>query len=120
MGLYILISVIVILVFYILFTYNSLTKSNNLVKEAFSTMDVYLKKRWDLIPNLLEVVKGYAKNENNVLEQLSSIRANSYNDMIMDKKININEQITQNLSKIMAISEKYPDLKASKNFLETR
>ncbi len=118
MGLYILISVIVILVFYILFTYNSLTKSNNLVKEAFSTMDVYLKKRWDLIPNLLEVVKGYAKNENNVLEQLSSIRANSYNDMIMDKKININEQITQNLSKIMAISEKYPDLKASKNFLD--
>ena len=117
MGVYVLIGVIVLLVLYVFITYNSLTKSRNLVKEAFSTMDVYLKKRWDLIPNLVEVVKGYAKHEEDVFEQLASIRANSYDSMTMNNKINVNEQITQGLSKIMAISENYPDLKASENFL---
>lgn len=118
MGIYIIIGLIVILIAYIFITYNSLIKSNNLVKEAFSTMDVYLKKRWDLIPNLVEVVKGYAKHEEDVLEQVTSIRSNIYESMTMNKKININEQITQDLSRIMAISENYPELKANQNFLD--
>lgn len=115
---YIIIVVVIILILYVFITYNSLVKSNNFVKEAFSTMDVYLKKRWDLIPNLIEIVKGYAKHEENVFEQITSLRTTSYQNISMDKKININEQLTQSLSRIMAISEDYPELKSNENFVE--
>ena len=63
MGLYVIIVIVVILLLLIFSTYNSLVKLNNRVEEAFSTMDVYLKKRWDLIPNIVETVKGYVKHE---------------------------------------------------------
>lgn len=118
MTLYIIIGLVVIILLYVLITYNGLVKSNNFVKEAFSTMDVYLKKRWDLIPNLVEIVKGYAKHEKETIENITSLRTNAYESMSIDKKININEQLTQGLSRIMAISENYPDLKASQNFIE--
>lgn len=118
MTLYIIIGILVLLTIYILATYNGLVKANNLVKEAFSTMDVYLKKRWDLIPNLVEVVKGYAKHENEILDEITSLRTNSYESMSTDKKIDVNQQLSQGISKIMAISENYPDLKASENFLQ--
>ena len=95
---------------------DNLTKWKNLVKEAFSTMDIYLKKRWDLIPNLVEIVKGYAQHEKDVLEKITELRTNNYEEMSKDKKININEQITNNLSKIVAIAENYPELKSSENF----
>ena len=116
--LYIIIGIVVLLLLYILITYNKLVECNNIVKEAFSTMDVYLKKRWDLIPNLVEVVKGYAKHEKDVLNQITTLRTNNYQNMSIDKKINVNEQLTQGISRIIAISENYPDLKASQNFLE--
>ena len=108
--------IIVVILIYIIVTYNSLTKSRNLVKEAFATMDVYLKKRWDLIPNLVELVKGYAKYEKDTLEKITELRTNVYEKMSADKKININEQITTSLSEIVAIAENYPELKASENF----
>ena len=118
MTVYIIIGLIIILLVYVLVTYNELIKTNNLVKEAFSTMDVYLKKRWDLIPNLVEVVKGYAKHEKETIGKITELRTTVYETMSVDKKININEQLTQELSGIMAISENYPDLKASQNFIE--
>ena len=62
MLLYIIIAIIALIIIYVLVQYNSFVKLNNMVKEAFATMDVYLKKRWDLIPNLVEVVKGYAEH----------------------------------------------------------
>lgn len=117
MGVYILIGIVILLGLICLIIYNSLVKSRNLVKEAFSTMDVYLKKRWDLVPNLVEVVKGYTSYENNTLTKITELRANSYNDLTMDKKININEQLTNAISNIIAVSENYPELKASENFL---
>ena len=115
MALYILIGIIFLLLVYFLVTYNSLVKSNNIVKEAFSTMDVYLKKRWDLIPNLVEIVKEYTKYEQSTLMQITNLRTDAYENMTMNKKININEQLTQEVSKIMLISENYPELKASEN-----
>ena len=118
MTLYIIVGVIVLLFIYVLITYNGFVKTNNIVKEAFSTMDVYLKKRWDLIPNLVEVVKGYAKHEKETFNEITSLRTNSYDSMSMNKKIDVNEQLTQGISKIMAISENYPELKASENFLQ--
>mgnify|MGYP001623216268 CR=1 FL=1 len=118
MILYIIIGLVVIILLYALITYNGLVKSNNFVKEAFSTMDVYLKKRWDLIPNLVEIVKEYAKHEKETIEGITSLRTNTYESMLIDQKINVNEQLTQELSRIMAISENYPDLKVSQNFIE--
>lgn len=110
---YIIIGIIVILLIYILITYNSFINSRNLVKEAFSTMDIYLKKRWDLIPNLIEVVKGYSKYENETLTKITSLRSSSYDELTMDNKININEELSKYLSNIFAVSENYPELKAN-------
>lgn len=110
---YIIIGIIVILLIYILITYNSFINSRNLVKEAFSTMDIYLKKRWDLIPNLIEVVKGYSKYENETLTKITSLRNSSYDELTMDNKIDINEELSKCLSNIFAVSENYPELKAN-------
>ena len=118
MGIYIIL-IIILMFLYIFITYNSLVKSRNYVKEAFSIMDIYLKKRWDLIPNLVEIVKGYVKYEKEIIEKVTSMRAkNSYDEMSVDKKLDINEELGKELIKVMAISEKYPDLKASQNFIQ--
>ena len=116
MTIYIIIGIVALILIYVLVTYNGFVKTNNIVKEAFSTMDIYLKKRWDLIPNLVEVVKGYANHERETLDRVTSLRANSYDSMSMNNKINVNEQLTQGISKIMAVAENYPELKASENF----
>lgn len=116
--LYVALGIIVIIFIYIMVMYNEFVKLNNKVKEAFSTMDVYLKKRWDLIPNLVEVVKGYAKHEENTFEEVAKLRGSSYDDLSTKEKLNTNEELSKGISKIMVISEAYPELKANKNFLD--
>ena len=116
MWIYIIIGIIVIILIYALTLYNSFIKLNNKVKEAFSTMDVYLKKRWDLIPNIVETVKGYAKHEKDTLEEIVNLRNNVYDSMSNDEKIKTNEGLSQGINKIMALAEAYPDLKANENF----
>jgi LemA protein len=91
-------------------------KLNNKVKEAFSTMDVYLKKRWDLIPNIVETVKGYAKHEKDTLKEVVELRNSTYDKMSDEEKIKTNEQLSSGINKIMALAEAYPDLKANENF----
>jgi len=118
MELYIIIAIVVILCIYVFLSYNGFVKLNNSVKEAFSTMDVYLKKRWDLIPNIVESVKGYAKHERDTLESVVQLRNSAYDKMSKDDKITANDEITGALSKLMALSENYPDLKANQNFLD--
>ena len=114
---YIIIAVLIILVIYFICVYNSLVKLNNNVKEAFSTMDVYLKKRWDLIPNLVETVKGYAKHEKGTLEEVVKLRSGAYDKMSTDEKIENNAKLSAGITKIMALAESYPELKANQNFL---
>ena len=116
MWLYIIIAIVVILLLLVFSTYNSLVKLNNRVEEAFSTMDVYLKKRWDLIPNIVETVKGYAKHEKETLEEVINLRNSSYDKMNTDDKVNVNNKISQGITKLMAIAEAYPELKANENF----
>lgn len=116
MLLYIIIGIVVLIAIYVLAQYNSFIKLKNSLEEAFATMDVYLKKRWDLIPNLVETVKGYVKHESGVLEQVVKLRNLSYDNMSNTEKINTNQQLTSELSKIIAVGESYPDLKASQNF----
>ena len=116
MWIYIIIAIIVLIVIYALALYNSFVKLNNKVKEAFSTMDVYLKKRWDLIPNIVEIVKGYAKHEKDTLKEVVELRNSTYNKMSDEEKIKTNEQLSSGINKIMALAEAYPDLKANENF----
>ena len=116
MWLYIIIAVVVVLLLLVFTTYNSFVKLNNKVEEAFSTMDVYLKKRWDLIPNIVETVKGYAKHEKSTLEEVINLRNSSYDKMNTNDKVEVNNKLSQGISKLMAIAEAYPDLKANENF----
>jgi len=116
MWIYIIIGIVALLIIYIIALYNSFVQLNNKVDEAFSTMDVYLKKRWDLIPNIVETVKGYAKHEKETLEKVISLRNSAYENMSDEEKIKANEQLTSGINKIMALAEAYPDLKANENF----
>ena len=116
MWTYVIIAIVVIFLVLILITYNSFVKLNNKVEEAFSTMDVYLKKRWDLIPNIVETVKGYAKHEKSTLEEVINLRNSSYDKMNTNDKVEVNNKLSHGISKLMAIAEAYPDLKANENF----
>ena len=116
MWIYIIITIIVLIVIYALAIYNGFVQLNNKVKEAFSTMDVYLKKRWDLIPNIVETVKGYAKYEKDTLKEVIELRNGVYDKMSLDEKIKTNEQLSNNINRMMALAESYPELKASDNF----
>ena len=113
---YALIAIIALIIIYILLQYNGFVKLNNIVKEAFATMDVYLKKRWDLIPNIVEVVKGYEKHESDTLKKIVELMNLSYDNMSLSDKIDTNKQLTTGLTKLMAVAESYPELKASQNF----
>ncbi len=116
MWIYIIIAIIVLIIIYALTVYNSLVKLNNKVKEAFSTMDVYLKKRWDLIPNIVETVKGYASHEQETLKEIVALRNSAYDTMTDEEKIKTNTELSNGINKIMALAEAYPDLKANENF----
>lgn len=116
MWFYIIITIIILILIYFGITYNSLVKLSNAVKEAFSTMDVYLKKRWDLIPNIVETVKGYAKHEKSTLKEIIELRNSAYDNMTVNEKVDMNNKLSQEINRLMAISESYPDLKANENF----
>lgn len=116
MWLYIMIAILAAVLLYVFTVYNSFVKLNNKLKEAFSTMDVYLKKRWDLIPNIVETVKGYAAYEKDTLKEVIELRNSTYDKMSDDEKIKANEQLSGQISKIIALAESYPDLKANENF----
>lgn len=116
MWIYVVVAVIIIIVIYAIVLFNSFASLDNKVKEAFSTMDIYLKKRWDLVPNLVEVVKAYAKHEKDTLEEITKLRGNIYDDMSNDEKIKTNLKLNRDIDKIMLLVEAYPELKASNNF----
>ena len=118
MAKYIIIGILVLIIVYIFILYNSITRLNNKVKEAFSTMDVYLKKRWDLIPNLVETVKGYAKHETDTFKEVVELRNKAYDDYSYDEKLKTNEIISKQIPSIIAIAEKYPELKSNENYLD--
>ena len=112
----IIIIVIIIIALWMIGSYNSLVNLRNKVEEAFSTMDVYLKKRFDLIPNLVEIVKGYAKYESSTLENMVKLRGQAYNSMSTEEKVEANNKLSGEISKLLAVAENYPDLKANENF----
>ena len=119
MVLYIVLGVVALIAVYAVVMYNGFVKMNNTVKEAFATMDVYLTKRWDLVPNLVETVKGYTKQEEKVLTEIVELRNKaSYSSLSNNEKIDVNNQLTAKVNGLLALSEAYPELKSSENFLD--
>lgn len=108
---------IVLTVVYLWFTYNSLVVLRERIKEALSQIDVQLKRRTDLIPNLIETVKGYAKHEKEVFEKVTQARANMLRAETPAQKAEADNMMEKALKSIFAVAEAYPDLKASENFL---
>ena len=117
-ALIIILIVIAILVVYVITGYNRFIKARNNVEEAFSTMDVYLKKRFDLIPNLVETVKGYAAHEAGTLQKVTDARAAVMNSATTEDKLANESVLTGTLRSLFAVAENYPDLKANQNFLD--
>jgi LemA protein len=108
--------IIAIVVIYVIVSYNGLVKLKNWVKESWSQIDVQLKRRHDLIPNLLETVKGYAKHEQQTLEKVIQAR-NQLISGTPHERIEADNQLQGALKSIFALGEAYPDLKANQNFL---
>ncbi|GIW62950.1 MAG: LemA family protein [Patescibacteria group bacterium] len=115
--LYLLIALGVIIL-YIIFLYNRLVVLRNRINEAESGIDVQLKRRADLIPNLVETIKGYAKHEKELLENITKARSNLLNAQSMQEKAEANNMLTESLKTLFAVSENYPELKANENFLQ--
>lgn len=118
MGLYIILGIIVLLIILFIFYYNKFIRLKNQVEESFSGIDVQLKRRHDLIPNLIETVKGYAKHEKDTLEKVVQARSLAMNAGSVEEKAKAENMLTGALKTIFALSENYPDLKANTNFLQ--
>ena len=116
----IILIVLIVLGILLVFVYNRFVKNRNLVKDAWSNIDVALKRRYDLIPNLVETVKGYATHEKGTLESVIKARnaAMSVPPDEINAKINAENQLQQTLRSLFALGEAYPDLKANTNFLD--
>ncbi|HOF44685.1 MAG TPA: LemA family protein [Candidatus Pacearchaeota archaeon] len=114
----IIIGIVVVLLLYIILTYNGLVTLRNRVKESWSDIDVQLKRRYDLIPNLVEVVKGYASHEKETLERVITARNVAMSANGAKEKGEAENILSGALKNLFALSENYPDLKASTNFLE--
>jgi LemA protein len=108
-------AVVLIVLLAIVLIFNGLVSKRNRVQDAWSQIDVQLKRRYDLIPNLIETVKGYAKYEKGVLTQVTQLRSAIVSGSVQDKA-EANNKLSQSLKSIFAVAESYPDLKASETF----
>ncbi len=118
MVLGIIIVVLVVIASFIVSNYNGLVQARNKVRDQFSQIDVQLKKRADLIPNLVETVKGYAKHEEGTLEKVIQARNTYLSAGSVDDKVKASSEMSSAISKLFALAENYPDLKANTNFLD--
>ena len=115
---FIILAVIVAIVLFIIGVYNNLVKARQKVKNAWSQIDVQLQRRFDLIPNLVETVKGYMTHESETFEKIAALRTSWANANSIQEKADISNQLSGALKTIMAVSENYPELKANTNFTE--
>ena len=115
---WILLIILAVLVLYIIAVYNGLVVARQRVKEAWSTIDTQLKRRYDLIPNLLETVKGYMKYEKGTFQAVVEARNSAMKATSAAQKGKAEESLSGALKSLFALSEAYPDLKANTNFLE--
>lgn len=114
----IILAIVIVIAIFVIGVYNGLVKARQKVKNAWSQIDVQLQRRFDLIPNLVEAVKGYMTHESEVLEKVTSLRSSWANANTIEEKANLDNQLSGALKTIMAVSENYPDLKANQNFAD--
>ena len=110
--------VIVLVVVWLIGIYNKLVRNKNLVAEGWSSIDVQLKRRTDLIPNLIESVKGYMKHERELLSEVTRLRSESLKTTDVSAKNQVENALSRSLVNLFAVAENYPDLKANQNFLD--
>lgn len=115
---WIIVIVVLLLGGYIFFLFNSMIRLKNQVENAWAQIDVQLKRRADLIPNLVETVKGYVKHEKGTLESVTKARTQFMNAQSMAGKAEASNMLTDTLKSLFAVAENYPDLKANQNFLQ--
>jgi len=113
----VLIALVVVLLLYVIVTYNGLVRLRNRIQNAWAQIDVQLRRRYDLIPNLVETVKGYATHEKGTFEAVTQARANAINAQGPAAQAQAENMISGALKSLFAVSEAYPDLKANQNFL---
>ncbi len=116
-ALYIIIGIVVLALIYFFVTYNKLVSLRNRVKDQWAQIEVVLKRRADLIPNLVETVKGYAKHEKSTLEDVIKARNTYLTASSPKEEMEASGEITKALNKLLALTENYPDLKANQNFI---
>ncbi len=111
-------AIVVVIVLWLILTYNRFVTLRNRVKEAWADIDVQLKRRYDLIPNLVETVKGYAVHERELLEKVTQARAQAMGVQTVKERGDAENALSQTLKSLFAVSENYPQLRAAENFLE--
>ncbi|PIR97208.1 MAG: hypothetical protein COT91_02635 [Candidatus Doudnabacteria bacterium CG10_big_fil_rev_8_21_14_0_10_41_10] len=115
---WIILIVVAAIVLWLIGVYNGLIRSRNRVDEAWSDIEVQLKRRYDLIPNLVNTVKGYAKQESSVLENVTKARTAAMNAGSMQEKLKDENMLSGALKSLFAVAESYPDLKSNQNFMQ--
>ena len=115
---WIILIIVIVLIIAIISMYNSLVQSKIKVDNAWSQIDVQLQRRFDLIPNFVETVKGYMKHESETFEKITALRTSWANSSTVSEKAKLDGELSGALKTIMAVSENYPDLKANTNFSE--
>ncbi|HQO27737.1 MAG TPA: LemA family protein [Candidatus Pacearchaeota archaeon] len=116
-SIYPIIGIVIVIVFWIILAYNRLVRLRQRAKEAWADIDVQLKRRYDLIPNLLETVKGYAQHEKDVFDNVTRARASAVNAKTVNEQAQAENNLSQTLKSLFAVVENYPELKASQNFI---
>ena len=114
----IILAIVIILILAIIGMYNGLVQAKIKVDNAWSQIDVQLQRRFDLIPNFIETVKGYMEHEKETFEKITELRSSWANTQSISEKANLDNQLSTALKTIMAVSENYPDLKSNQNFSE--
>ena len=118
LKLWIFIGIGAFIILFVVFMYNALIRLKNKIENAWAQIDVQLKRRSDLIPNLIETVKGYTKHEKTVLENVTKARTSMMDAKTVEGKAKASNQLTDTLKTLFAVSENYPQLKANENFLQ--
>lgn len=113
----VIIAVLILLILWFIVSYNNFMKQKALVSESFSGMDVYLKKRYDLIPNLVECVKTYMGHERDTLEKVITLRNKAATCQGVAEQVTVQKELSEQLTRFFALAESYPDLKANQQFL---
>jgi LemA protein len=117
LGLWILIGVVGVLLLYAIVTFNRLVRHRNRVESSWSGIDVQLRRRYDLIPNLIETVKGYATHERELFEEVTRARTQAIQAGSVGDQAQAEREVTQSLGRLLAVAEAYPQLRANENFL---